>query len=73
MDLSEGDQGLAHAFRRVIQTVTIIPSPAGASPEIEIRGHLATLIAATFAEGSRSGFVRWCRKRDSNPRPRHYE
>jgi site-specific DNA recombinase len=54
-DLSEGDQGLAHAFRRVIQTVTIIPSPAGASPEIEIRGHLATLIAATFAEGSRSG------------------
>jgi hypothetical protein len=48
-DLSEGDQGPAHAFRRVIQTVTIIPSPAGASPEIEIRGHLATLIGATFA------------------------
>ena len=71
-DIEEGDHALAHCLRCLIQTVTIVPSAAGTAPEIEIRGHLATLVASTFGERSRSG-GHWCRKRDSNPRPHHYE
>jgi site-specific DNA recombinase len=71
-DLREGDQGLAHAFRRIIQTVTIVPTAAGTPPEIELRGHLATLIAATFAEGSRSGGS-MVPQEGFEPPTRHYE
>jgi DNA invertase Pin-like site-specific DNA recombinase len=57
-DIAENDHGLAIFLRGLIETVTIIPSPAGAATEIEIRGHLASLIqinVAAFAEGSRLG------------------
>jgi site-specific DNA recombinase len=54
-DIDEGDQGLANCLRRLIQTVTIIPAPTGEQPEIEVRGHLAALVAKTFDGRSRSG------------------
>ncbi len=47
--------GLARCVRRLIHSVTVMPSPARSFPEIEVRGHLAMLIAATFDECSRSG------------------
>jgi site-specific DNA recombinase len=54
-DIDEGDQRLAQCLRRLVETVTIIPAPPGEQPEIEIRGHLATLLAPEFDKRSRSG------------------
>jgi site-specific DNA recombinase len=56
-DLAAGDDGLAQALRALVDTVTIMPAPAGEAPEVRIAGHLESLMkldafpARSFAGG----------------------
>jgi hypothetical protein len=43
-DLAEGDQTAACAVRKMIETVTIMPTPAGSVPGIIVRGELGSLL-----------------------------
>lgn len=43
-DLREGDAGAANALRSIIETVTIVPGPAGSIPTIRVDGHLAVFV-----------------------------
>jgi site-specific DNA recombinase len=55
-DLAEGDDGLARMIRNLISAVTVMPAPAGTSPAIEVKGHLAALIeSAGGPPGSPTG------------------
>ncbi|MGQ0485068.1 MAG: recombinase family protein [Hyphomicrobiales bacterium] len=55
-DLAEGDDGLAKALRALIETVTVMPAPAGEPPTIRVTGHLASLMGKdVFPQGSFAG------------------
>jgi hypothetical protein len=43
-DLAAGDDGAARAIRGMIDTVTVVPTPAGSVPGIIVRGGLARLV-----------------------------
>jgi site-specific DNA recombinase len=43
-DLAEGDQTAARAVRKMVETVTIMPTPAGSVPGIIVRGELSSLL-----------------------------
>lgn len=43
-DLAEGDAGAAKALRSLIETVTVMPTPAGGPPGLKVEGHLAGLL-----------------------------
>ena len=44
-DLAEGDHTAAHAVRKMIATVTIMPTPAGSVPGIIVHGELSSLLS----------------------------
>ena len=54
-DLSEGDDGIAMALRKLIETVTIMPAPKGEAPTVKISGTLESLLGSTFSERSPTG------------------
>jgi site-specific DNA recombinase len=43
-DLADGEEGPADAVRALIQSVTIVPAPAGTIPGIVVRGDLGSLL-----------------------------
>jgi len=43
-DLAEGDDGIAQALRALVETVTIMPAPAGEAPQVRVAGHLESLL-----------------------------
>jgi hypothetical protein len=43
-DLAAGDAGAAKALRALVETVTIVPTPAGGPPGLKVSGHLAALV-----------------------------
>lgn len=43
-DLAEGDEGAAAAIRKMIESVTIVPTAAGSTPGIVVRGELNSLL-----------------------------
>lgn len=43
-DLAEGDTGAAQGLRSLIETVTIVPTPAGEPPGLRVEGDLAGLL-----------------------------
>ena len=55
-DLADGDDGAAKAIRALVETVTIVPTPAGAVPGIIVRGRLNSLLGLDpFQNGSPVG------------------
>jgi site-specific DNA recombinase len=55
-DLADGEEGPAKAVRAMIQSVTIVPTPAGAMPGIVVCGDLGSLLGLdTFAGGPHLG------------------
>ncbi len=48
-DLAEGDQTAARAVREMIETVTIMPTPAGSVPGIIVQGELGSLLGSDAA------------------------
>jgi hypothetical protein len=51
-DQAEGDATAANAIRRIVESVTVMPAPAGTAPELAVEGHLAALInAPAFPRG----------------------
>jgi hypothetical protein len=56
-DLAEGDDGAAKAIRALVDTVTIMPTPAGTAPGIIVRGRLNSLLGLDpFRDGSGAGW-----------------
>ena len=43
-DLSEGDTTIAEALRKVIERVTVMPTPAGTTPPIAVHGRIEALL-----------------------------
>jgi site-specific DNA recombinase len=71
---SDAGRRLVEAFRSLVQSVTVYPFPARQGFEVEVKGRLAELVGPeAFPSGRAIVGDRWCRKRDSNPRPPHYE
>ena len=71
---SDASRRLLQSFRALVQSVTVYPFPARQGFEVEVKGRLAELIGPeAFPSGRAIVGDRWCRKRDSNPRPPHYE
>ena len=55
-DLAAGDDGAARTIRGMIDTVTVMPTPAGSVPGIIVRGELGRLVGLDpFKEGSYFG------------------
>lgn len=55
-DMAEGDNGLATVLRSLIDTVTVVPAPAGEAPVVRVSGHLASLLGKdVFPQGSYAG------------------
>jgi site-specific DNA recombinase len=55
-DLAEGDEGAAKAIRSLVDTVTVMPTPAGRPPGVIVRGRLESLLGLdTFQRGSQIG------------------
>ena len=55
-DLAEGDDGAAKAIRALVDSVTIMPTPAGTVPGIIVRGRLNSLLGLDpFHDGSLVG------------------
>jgi site-specific DNA recombinase len=55
-DLAVGDDGAAKAIRALVDTVTVIPTPAGMTPGIVVPGRLNSLLGRDpFADGSHVG------------------
>jgi site-specific DNA recombinase len=55
-DLGEGDDSSAKAIRNLIDTVTIMPTPAGSTPGVIVRGRLNSLLGLDpFQNGSYVG------------------
>ncbi len=72
-DLAEGVEGPANTVRAMIQSVTIMPAPAGSIPGIVVRGDLGSLLGLdTFPRGPHVGGW-WCRVRGLNSRPTVYK
>jgi hypothetical protein len=55
-DLAQGDEGAAKAIRRLIETVTIVPTERGRAPGVIVRGQLESLLGlGSFVEGPAVG------------------
>jgi site-specific DNA recombinase len=55
-DLADGDDGAAKAIRALVDSVTIMPTPAGTVPGIIVRGRLNSLLGlGPFQDGSYFG------------------
>src|SRR5829696_7616976 len=68
----EPSRRLVEAFRTLVQSVTVYPFPARHGFALEVKGRLAELIGPeAFPSGRAIVGDKWCRKRDSNPRPPH--
>jgi site-specific DNA recombinase len=43
--IAEGNPEINEAVRNLVETVTVLPAPAGTLPDIQVTGHLASLVA----------------------------
>ncbi len=60
-ELADGETGPANAIRAMIQSVTVVPTPAGSTPGIAARAELGSLLDLnTFPDGPHVGGW-WCR------------
>lgn len=54
-DLDHGDEGIARELRKLVESVTILPAPAGKPPQVRVRGRLESLLSASEFTGRSVG------------------
>lgn len=69
-DLQAGPEGLAQSIRDVIETITVVPAPAGQQPMIRLKGHPESLLGEpSFFDRSSAGDVMVAREGLEPPTP----